>query len=988
MNNRHILPALGSLLLALVVCATAYAQEPATIRSAKMEAIAASGVMRNPNGDDMVAQAIYVKLRKGFGGTDPAAVAEQLASAAGLRTASATQIAAIRTPLDKDLAARIQGMPSEKRARIAEAEDALNRIIEIHYTSAMAPADAARLVAKLPQVEYAGPIFLPHPLGDPEAMPASTNDTHFPQQQAQLAQAKVLQAWDIWKGDTNMVIAVVDAGIDMMHEDLLPNIKENPGEVGTDSRGKDKRTNGVDDDQSGAIDDWRGANLTAALDGTPHGNTKGSSHGTQVAGLAAAATNNAKGVAGVGYLCKFFPIKTALASGGNLIRAYEGIIYAAKRGFKVINCSFGSDGYDPILQDIITNTVEAWDCAILGGAGNAVAYSEFYPAGYKHVLGVGALDTENGFKTTWGEQVGISSPAGFSTNDNNTYEQLSPATSYATPVASGVVALLRSKHPNLTADQTLAHLRLTSDILPTPSPDQYRLTGYGRLNAQRALSVDPFSHPGLFIDTVWMVDDNGAPMERAAVGKFARLKVRVRNILGDASNVRLRAATYTTDSAVVWLKDTALGLASIKSGEVKELEGSIPFQVRQPSTDRIHLRFDLTANAGYVDYHYERMLFYIPYITARTPNITVSLTDNGHIGFQDFPDNTLGEGFTYDGTPFLYEGGFIIASDQLRVMNNIRSTIDEQPQADFGAVEYPTASNNYTLTLNDAPAGDRRIGVELRVRLITSDTVPGGIAIQLRTKNTTLAAIDSLRIGLFLDWDLDNSDVGQSIEYKEGKPKSNVPFYGLITGESGYVVAEGVVAPAPLPIFYALRNDSLPIRIYDGFNTAQKYHTVSNGIGRRRAVLSDSSDVSLVIGKRVVGLAPGAEDTTLFVIGISTIEDEAIDNMRRMAPPAPVDTTTGGVDDPLVAGRGMLGAIQPNPFGSVTTINVVRAGRDAKLLVYDALGRIVADLTGELARSGAPSTILFDGSRLPAGVYQVQLAAPGATETRQIVIVH
>lgn len=988
MNSRHILQTLGAFLLALLIAAPLAAQqrEPAiAVPSAKMEAIASSGIMRNPNGsDDIVARAIYVKLRKGHAGANPPATVRALASGAGLRTASATHLAFTQIPLEKDLAARIQSMPSAQRALVAEAEEDMSRIVEVHYTSNMLPADAARLMARLPQVEYAEPISIPYALGDPAGMPAGTNDPKL-DDQFHLAQARIREAWDVWKGDTNMVIAIVDAGIDMFHEDLAPNIKENPGEVGTDAQGNDKRTNRRDDDGNGVPDDWRGANLTAFDDGSAPGNTKGSTHGTQVAGLSSAATNNGIGIAGSGYNCKFFPIKTALASGGSLIRAYEGINYAARRGFKVINCSFGSDDYQQVLQDVINNLVKAYDCAILAGAGNGVLYAPFYPAGYKNVIGVGAIDRDNGFRTTWGEQVAVSAPAHYSIDDNNIYTPLGPATSYATPVASGVVGLIRSKFPSLKAAQALAHLRLTSDVLPSEGPDKYRLTGYGRINAHRAVTTDPFSHPAIFVDTLWMIDERGEPMERATVGKVARLKIRLRNILGPANNVRLRITTYNSDSAIVSVKDTLLALSSIGTNEVKVLDGSIPFQVKLPNSNHLRLRIDVTADGNYIDYHYEKVLFYLPYITVRTPNITVSLTDRGRIGYEDNPDNLIGEGFKYDNISFLYESGLIIASDPVRVLNNIRTVGDNPPQADFGPVEFPSSANNYTLTLNDAPAGDRRIGLEIRMRMFTADTVPGGVGLEVRVKNTTQAPIDSLRIGMFADWDLDNSDIEQSIDYV-ARPNTNVPFYGLVTGPSGYFLTHGVAAPAQLPIFFAIRNDSLPMRIYEGFTPDKKWYTVSNGIGQRRAVASDSSDVSLVIGKRVAGLRPGAEDTTIFVIGISTIAEEAVDFMRALAPKR-IDSSAS-VDRDVMAGHGMLGAIQPNPFGGVTAINILRAERDAKLHVYDALGRLVADLTDQLARSGAPATIHFDGSRLPNGIYQVQILSSRGSETRQIVVLH
>lgn len=980
MNSRYVL-IFGTVLIALLAAVQAPAQNrdaAPSVASAKGEAIARMGIIRNPSGRDaMVARAIYVKLRKGYGGDNPPAMVGQIASQTGIRPASTSHLAFSRIPLGKDVAARIQKMSPARQAKARAAEDELSRIVEVHYTAEMLPADAARLMERLPQVEYAEPIYLPYALGGA----APPNDPRLAQQ-FQLNQARVLEAWNIWKGDTNMVIAVVDAGIDMFHEDLAPNIKENPGETGLDALNRDKRTNGRDDDTNGVIDDWRGANLTSGLDGTAHGDTKGSAHGTQVAGLAAAMPDNGIGVAGSGYHCRFFPIKAAANNGGPLVRAYEGILYAAREGYQVINCSFGSDDFSKALEDLIANTVDAFDCAIIAGAGNAVSYGPFYPAGYRHVLGVGAIDRANAFQTSWGEQVGINSPGGYSTSDGNEYTDLPPATSYSTPLVAGVVGLVRSKWPTLTADQAIAHVRLTADANPDPNPAKGKLTGYGRLNALRAVSTDPFSHPAISIDTVWIVDDNGVPQDRAPIGKVSRLRVRLRNILGNATNIKVRVVNYTSDSAAVSVTNTALTHAQLGTDEVAEVEGTIPFQVKQPSTSFIRLRFEITADNSYSDYHYERMLFYRPYITFHTPKIDLALTDNGRIGYADYPGNEIGTGFFYDASSFLYEGGFMVAKNVVQVQSNVRNGDDSRAEMDFGPVEYPSASNNYTLTLNDAPAGDMRIGLELRIRVFTADTVPDGVGIELRTKNITTERFDSLRVAMFTDWDIDNSEVEQSLDYVEAK-KSNVPFYGLATGSSGYYVTHGVAAPAALPVFYAIRNDSLPLPLHDGFDETEKWRTMSNGVGSRTVKLADSSDISLVIGKRIVNLEPGAEDTTIFVIGISNFQNIALKAMRDLAPKI-FDSTATGVEH-VATGAGMLRAIMPNPFSTTTAIAVTNAGRDARLLVYDAMGRIVTDLSDRLPLDGN-GTVLFDGSALPSGVYQVQLISGPASESQRIVL--
>lgn len=969
--------------VAVTACTCAVrAQETVTdFPSAKVDAIERAGIVAGADGSPVVARAVYVKLRRGATSGTSATAVQALAERAGLRATMATPVPFTQMPVSEKDAERIGRMSQADRVAIQEAVDDLARIVELGYDNPIAPADAARMIAAMPGVEYAEPIPIPHILEEPASV-APPNDP-FLAQQTHLSQLKVLQAWEIWKGDSNLTIGIVDDGVDMAHQDLAPSIKENSGEVGVDSRGRDKRTNRVDDDGNGVIDDWRAANLTAGSDGSTPGDSKGGTHGTTVAGLASATVNNGIGVAGTGYRCRMFPIKTALKSGGLLIRPYEGIIYAANRGFKVINCSFGGTVYVQALQDIITDLVRIHDCAIVAAAGNDVAYSNFYPAGYDHVLGVGALNASAGFTTTWGEQVDVSSFADFSTGENDTYSGVGPATSFATPVVSGIMGLVRSKFPSLTSDQAAEHIRLTSDPLALV-PDKVKLTGYGRVNAQRAVSTDPFSHPAILVDSVWMTDLSGNPMDRAAVGRFAKLRLRLKNILGNATNVQVRVATYNADSASLLIRDTTLTLTSLNTNEAKSPDGGVTFQLKQPNGARLRFRVSINADGNYADYRYRRMLFYIPYTTYSSENITLSLTDHGRVGFEDFPDNIVGEGLRYTGVPFLYEGGLMVASDPFRTLSNIRSSDKQVQRNDFSVLEYPNAANNFTLTLSDAGTGDRKIGVEMRVRVLTSDTVPDGIAIQVRTKYVGANLLDSLRTALFLDWDLDSSEIGQTIDYHEA-PKTNVPFYGIISGETGYYVAEGVGRPYGLPIFFAIRNDSLPMKLFEGFGDDKKWFTLSNGIGSRRAPLSDSSDVSLVLGRRLARLIPGVEDTTLYVIGIGTDQNDAVAAMRSMAPPYKDTSATVGVG--VGPGGARLADIRPNPFNGTATIRLTNVPADATLRVFDQLGRLVADLTEQLNGMGTDGETFFNAQAMPSGLYQVQLAAKGAVETRHILLV-
>ena len=169
-----------------------------------------------------------------------------------------------------------------------------------------------------------------------------------------------------------MAIAICDNGVEWTHVDLAENIWENPGEVGEDASGQDKRTNGVDDDRNGYVDDWHGWDFVgnpltiSALDDelwnsdndpAPRlvnvANYRGN-HGTQVAGSSSARTNNGIGIAGTGFRTKLLPIKCAADSLRTIsIRSgYDGIRYAADLGAKVINCSFGNTRGDLSARSI------------------------------------------------------------------------------------------------------------------------------------------------------------------------------------------------------------------------------------------------------------------------------------------------------------------------------------------------------------------------------------------------------------------------------------------------------------------------------------------------------------------------------------------------------------------------------------------------------------------------------------------------------------
>lgn len=926
------------------------------------------GTVASRSGGRLISHALYVSLRTG-GRTLDDAIA--IARRAGLDPMEATPLSFVRNESEKSRRASLQSLPRERRDRVASLLDKLARVVELRYAADVHPEEAARRLMGIASIDYAEPV----PASIVESPGFIPNDPLITDQQ-HLERIKAYEAWDVWPGDSNTVIGIVDAGIDNTHEDLAPNIKENRGEEGLDATGKDKRTNRFDDDGNGVIDDWRGANMNAPADGSTPGDTRASQHGTAVAGAAAAATNNGIGIAGVANRCQMFPVKTMPIPSGPLTMSYAGMEYCAMSGFSVVNCSFGDRDFSRTKQTFITMLIDRYDIAIVAAGGNDLLYDMRYPAGYRGVFGVGALNEGDGLSTTYGEQIDVTAPVGMMTGEANTYVPGLIATSFSSPVAAGVVALARSKWPELSAVQALAHVRLTSDTLPAVG-DMYRLTGYGRVNALRAVSVDPLTHPGIIVDTMWLTDPLGAPRETFTLGERGTIRLRLHNLLGPAQNVRVRIVDYRDADDAVTIDSSWHDAGSISTDGVLSIAAGFPFELVRVDTNRLKLRVEITADGGYADYDFASSFVYLdrPSIAVYvTSQIALSVSSRGNIGYADYPENGYGIGVMYDNQSFLFEGGFLAASAPTRVVNNVRGASASYQDRDFAAIGLPADSNAHTLTLVDALAGEaNEIGLELRVQTIVNEDVPNAFATRVRARNIGGALLDSLRVGMFADWDLAGEGDAQAIVTRD-EPASRVPLYAVVSGR-GYFVATGTVMQDRAAIHYAIDNAGT-LNLYQNFNQAKKWHTLSNGVGSRTV---GPTDVSIVTGRVLTGLERDDEDTLVFVVGIGKTESEAVTGMQAIA-----GGTASAISFDASHAR-LIDYIRPNPVLTRAIIDVDLRG-DARIALYDALGGLVVDLTDRIPDGGAGS-IALDVRGLAAGIYIVRASDERGSMSKSIAIV-
>ena len=305
------------------------------------------------------------------------------------------------------------------------------------------------------------------------------------------ADINAVDAWDIQTG-TDVLIGVIDTGVDWTHEELADNIWTNPGEI---------PDNGIDDDGNGYIDDVRGWDFVNK-DNDPMDDN---GHGTHVAGTIAAVGNNGIGVVGVSWSAQIMPLKFLGADGSGITSdAILAIEYAMMMSAKLTNNSWGSSGFSQALYNAIAVSGNA-NILFIAAAGNGGDdnigddndQDPHYPSSYDldNIISVASTnhnDAKSSFSNFGFTSVDLGAPGSsiLSTVPGDTYSFLS-GTSMATPHVSGAAALIWAQYPDLTNLQVKN--RIVSTVDPIPALDGRSVTG-GRLNAFVALA-EPDSIP-------------------------------------------------------------------------------------------------------------------------------------------------------------------------------------------------------------------------------------------------------------------------------------------------------------------------------------------------------------------------------------------------------------------------------------------------------------------------------------------------------------
>jgi len=355
--------------------------------------------------------------------------------------------------------------------------------------------DNATAIAQLsqdPRIEYVHSDHYVHAFAIP-------NDPSFPIQwglhntgQAEPQGAGTVHAdihapltWDMTTGSTNVIVAVIDTGIDYTHPDLQNNMWVNAGEI---------PNNGIDDEGDGFVDDVYGVNFsTSPNTGDPMDDN---GHGTHVAGIIGMEGNNNTGATGVNWHVRLMALKFLDKNGqGQTSDAIQAFIYAQAHGVKVINCSWGGTTFDQGLQDAITNAHNAGIVVVAAAgnnnSGNCHDRTLYYPANMNHVIAVAATNNKDTKACFSVEGTGISMGAPgvdiystFASTPSSPNYQYLDGTSQAAPHVAGVAALIFSVAPTLTPAQVRLAMENNVDV---PAGWDTVHWGHGRLDAFQAV---------------------------------------------------------------------------------------------------------------------------------------------------------------------------------------------------------------------------------------------------------------------------------------------------------------------------------------------------------------------------------------------------------------------------------------------------------------------------------------------------------------------
>ena len=634
------------------------------------------------------------------------------------------------------------------------------------------------------------------------------NDPSVPSQYY-LTNMHIYEAWDISRGDTNVIIGITDTGTDIAHEDLSDNLYRNYNDP----------IDGIDNDYDGYVDNFWGWDM-GNNDNNPQWNQvpeNANPHGVYVSGCASAVGDNNVGIAGIGFKTKLMPVKVSANNGNIITRGYEGIVYAADHGCDIINCSWGGTVPSQFGQDVINYASINRKALVVAAAGNNGEEIYFYPASYDNVLNVTAsnINDNKWHGGNYTVDVDVSAPGEnvLMTAPNNSYTP-GWGTSFASPMAAGAAAVVKAENDTLWGIQIAEILRLSADNIDTvPGNEQFAgRMGKGRINLYRALT-DTFG-PALRMKNISFETKHDTVF---LSGDFV-------NYLKSTGNVNI---LLTDTSVFTEIINPGLATGTLNTFDTLNISNN-PFKIvlraDAPIDYPIYFKLNYSAN-GYSDYQNIRLIVNKSFTNIDTNNIATSIANNGMIAHTI---NQEGIGFLYKNSEDLtYETGIVMGVSEDITFSNIRGSNDFT--GNYKAIDtlFPEFNASQEIISRYYISTNSRLNLQVEQKVFAWDSVDykDFIIVNYNVINPTDTIISGFSFGIFSDWDIPNYSNNKVGYYSQTKTAytystdANAIYCGI------QILSDTIAFP------YAFDNVSGGeggIDISDSFTMQEKYQAMNS----------------------------------------------------------------------------------------------------------------------------------------------------------------